>query len=271
MRGRSERSRVSGRSAASRSGRRGGAAALRPPGGRRGAGAGSARLRDGTSPVSSPVTTGRSSSVSAVVTSGPRPSGRRRRASSARRLGLGVGLGRRLHDAPRRALGLGLRRGSSGSSSTVSLRHGRSGSRRPAAALRRRRARAVGLGLGLGLGASGSARRAVRLGRDRRRGVRSRPRASGSARPLASAPRPAAQRRRLVDDRDRAHRRLGGGRDGGPPNVSEPSAEPLSAARSASIASIAPLSAPRRRAASARTVSLALAKRSGARICVLRR
>ncbi len=57
----------------------------------------------------------------------------------------------------------------------------------------------------------------------------------------------------------------------GPPKVSDPSAEPLSAARSASIDSIAPLSALRRRAASARTVSLAFAKRSGARICVLRR
>ena len=57
----------------------------------------------------------------------------------------------------------------------------------------------------------------------------------------------------------------------GPPKLSDPSAEPLSAARSASIVSIAPLRAARRRAASDRTVSLALAKRSGARICVLRR
>jgi hypothetical protein len=61
------------------------------------------------------------------------------------------------------------------------------------------------------------------------------------------------------------------GETAGPPKLSEPSAEPPSAARSASIASIAPLSAVRRRAASARTVSLAFAKRSGARICVLRR
>ena len=61
------------------------------------------------------------------------------------------------------------------------------------------------------------------------------------------------------------------GATAGPPKLSDPSAEPLSAARSASIDSIALLSAARRRAASARTVSFALAKRSGARICVLRR
>ena len=61
------------------------------------------------------------------------------------------------------------------------------------------------------------------------------------------------------------------GATAGPPKLRDPSAEPLSAARSASIDSIALLSAASRRAASARTVSFALAKRSGARICVLRR
>ena len=102
------------------------------------------------------------------------------------------------------------------------------------------------------------------------------PRPRRARRPPRPAPRAPARAAREAAARPRlrssASTARAAGETAGPPKLSEPNAEPLSAALSALDRLHRAVERPRGAVpGSARTVSFALAKRSGARICVLRR